>query len=210
MTHQLQEFIKLEDINAGQIDLQSLNNAISSNGSIPTTIAVISSVTFNNGTATTNYTIQQVPQTLPATFPVITDPEVAESSAKPEDEALPEDQVQSGKKVLEASEESKITTQNRLRKKKVREKPECTTEENMENCLKMEELDTESCDKLEDLPLDTKEDEESSHLENIEFPNFPKKIIQDTKLLIRGKALISLMSKFYRLECDLCAEGSKR
>ncbi|XP_055703483.1 transcription factor grauzone-like [Phlebotomus papatasi] len=210
MTHQLQEFIKLEDINAGQIDLQSLNNAISSNGSIPTTIAVISSVTFNNGTATTNYTIQQVPQTLPATFPVIADPsEAAESSAKTQDEAFPEDQVQSGKKSLEAPEEPKATTQNRLRKKKVREKPESCVEEALENCLKAEELDTESCDKLEELPLDTKEDEESSHLENIEFPNFPKKIIQDTKLLIRGKALISLMSKFYRLECDLCAEGSK-
>lgn len=45
---------------------------------------------------------------------------------------------------------------------------------------------------------------------NGDFSKFPDKIIQDTKLLIRGKKLMFLMSKFYRLDCDLCEDDSKK
>lgn len=45
---------------------------------------------------------------------------------------------------------------------------------------------------------------------NGDFSKFPDKIIQDTKLLIRGKKLMLLMSKFYRLDCDLCENNSKK
>lgn len=45
---------------------------------------------------------------------------------------------------------------------------------------------------------------------NGDFSKFPDKIIQDTKLLIRGKKLMFLMSKFYRLDCDLCDDDSKK
>ena len=40
------------------------------------------------------------------------------------------------------------------------------------------------------------EDDDLPHkYENTNYDNFPKKIIQDSKLLIRGKALVNLMSK---------------
>lgn len=44
-------------------------------------------------------------------------------------------------------------------------------------------------------------------IENERFNGFPKQIIKDAKLMIRGKQLVELMSKFYRLECDLCGDG---
>lgn len=44
-------------------------------------------------------------------------------------------------------------------------------------------------------------------IENERFNGFPKLIIKDAKLVIRGKQLAELMSKFYRLECDLCEDA---
>lgn len=44
-------------------------------------------------------------------------------------------------------------------------------------------------------------------IENERFNGFPKVIIKDAKLVIRGKQLVELMSKFYRLECDLCEDA---
>lgn len=44
-------------------------------------------------------------------------------------------------------------------------------------------------------------------IENDRFNGFPKQIIKDAKLVIRGKQLVELMSKFYRLECDLCEDA---
>lgn len=41
-------------------------------------------------------------------------------------------------------------------------------------------------------------------LENERFRGFPKLLVRDSKLVIRGKQLVELMSKFYRLECDQC------
>uniref|UniRef100_A0A1B0CA46 Putative transcription factor grauzone n=1 Tax=Lutzomyia longipalpis TaxID=7200 RepID=A0A1B0CA46_LUTLO len=222
--HQLQEFIKLEDINAGHIDLQSLNNAIASSGSVPTTLAVISSVTFNNGTATTNYTIQEVPHN---TLPIITtSTDAVASTTKPppiveEYHAEVEQVLQSNQQdseVIENQKHPKATLQlpTRIRKKKVKDKMESPIDDCSDNFAKELADENELADKM-DLSLDNtphleeRENNESKRdfLENIEFPDFPKRIIQDSKLLIRGKPLISLMSKFYRLECDLCTDGSK-
>lgn len=36
------------------------------------------------------------------------------------------------------------------------------------------------------------------------FRDFPKKLIENTKLLFKGRELIEIISKFYRLVCDLC------
>lgn len=44
-------------------------------------------------------------------------------------------------------------------------------------------------------------------IENERFNGFPKVIIKDAKLAIRGKQLVELMSRFYRLECDLCEDA---
>lgn len=41
-------------------------------------------------------------------------------------------------------------------------------------------------------------------LDNEKFVGFPKYIIKNSKLIIRGKPLLEMMSRFYRLECDLC------
>lgn len=42
------------------------------------------------------------------------------------------------------------------------------------------------------------------NFEDIYYSQFPKTFIEDNKLIIRGKELTKLISKFYRLECDLC------
>ncbi|KAJ6646927.1 Transcription factor grauzone [Pseudolycoriella hygida] len=39
------------------------------------------------------------------------------------------------------------------------------------------------------------------------FAGFPKVIIENSKLIFRGKKLLDLLSKFYRLECDICTEN---
>lgn len=44
-------------------------------------------------------------------------------------------------------------------------------------------------------------------IEDDRFNGFPKVIIKDGRLAIRGKQLVELMSKFYRLECDICEDG---
>lgn len=36
------------------------------------------------------------------------------------------------------------------------------------------------------------------------FKDFPKKLIENTKLLYKGREIIEIISKFYRLVCDLC------
>lgn len=41
---------------------------------------------------------------------------------------------------------------------------------------------------------------------NDKFMGFPKVMIKNSKLLYRGGILLRLMSKFFRLECDLCIE----
>lgn len=40
--------------------------------------------------------------------------------------------------------------------------------------------------------------------DNEKFQGFPKCIIKDSKLIVRGKQLLEMMSQFYRLECDIC------
>lgn len=40
--------------------------------------------------------------------------------------------------------------------------------------------------------------------DNEKFAGFPKHIIKNSKLFIRGKPLLELITNFYRLECDLC------
>lgn len=39
---------------------------------------------------------------------------------------------------------------------------------------------------------------------NLDSNDFPKELIVDGKLAVKGKELTKLISKFYRLECDLC------
>lgn len=47
-------------------------------------------------------------------------------------------------------------------------------------------------------------DEVSKPNRNVDSSEFPKELIKDGKLTIKGKELTKLISKFYRLECDLC------
>lgn len=42
-------------------------------------------------------------------------------------------------------------------------------------------------------------------MDNERFEGFPKYMIKDSKLIVRGTQLMELMSKFYRLECDVCS-----
>lgn len=41
---------------------------------------------------------------------------------------------------------------------------------------------------------------------NEKFIGFPKVMIRNSKLIYGGKTLLNLMSKFYRLECNICIE----
>ena len=43
----------------------------------------------------------------------------------------------------------------------------------------------------------------------INLDDFPKELIKDGKLVIKGKELSKLIAKFYRLECDLCPVKKK-
>lgn len=74
-----------------------------------------------------------------------------------------------------------------------------------------DESDFESdCSSIFGDESDSDSDDFSGMGYNGDFSKFPDKIIQDTKLLIRGKKLMFLMSKFYRLDCDLCDDDSKK
>lgn len=39
---------------------------------------------------------------------------------------------------------------------------------------------------------------------------FPDKILENGLLLVKGKKLMSMICKFYKLECDLCEQGKSR
>lgn len=39
---------------------------------------------------------------------------------------------------------------------------------------------------------------------------FPDKILENGLLLVKGKKLMTMICKFYKLECDLCVQGKSR
>lgn len=45
---------------------------------------------------------------------------------------------------------------------------------------------------------------EETNMNCFEFANFPKQMIKDSRLVFKGKELIELMTKFFKLECDRC------
>lgn len=64
-----------------------------------------------------------------------------------------------------------------------------------------------NADAVDDVDMNDIEVIDEIDIENERFNGFPKLIIKDAKLVIRGRQLVELMSKFYRLECDLCDDG---
>lgn len=59
-------------------------------------------------------------------------------------------------------------------------------------------------------PKKSEEDgEDSSDDDNDSKFVFPNDLIQDSQLVVRGKKLMKLLSRFYRLECDLCPAAEK-
>lgn len=96
-------------------------------------------------------------------------------------------------------------------KKEKKKKPETNKKLRKKNPPSDDETDFESdCSSIFDDESDNDSDDFSGMGYNGDFSKFPEKIIQDTKLLIRGKKLMFLMSKFYRLDCDLCGDDSKK
>lgn len=70
-----------------------------------------------------------------------------------------------------------------------------------------EEINEEYCDDGEE--VDEREVEadncEEIELDEQKFSEFPECLIKDAKLIVHGKELVELMSRFYRLECDICS-----
>lgn len=64
-----------------------------------------------------------------------------------------------------------------------------------------EDLCNEDENETHDGPSDMIDDLTINHEK---FKDFPKKLIENTKLLYKGRELIEIISKFYRLVCDLC------
>lgn len=50
----------------------------------------------------------------------------------------------------------------------------------------------------------TKNDIDESNMNHVRFSEFPTVMINDSKLIFKGKELLELMTKFYKLECDRC------
>lgn len=55
----------------------------------------------------------------------------------------------------------------------------------------------------EDGDDDRDEDSPASNV-NVQYKNFPTKILDGCKLLYKGHDLLNMISRFYRLECDQC------
>lgn len=64
-----------------------------------------------------------------------------------------------------------------------------------------------NADAVDDIDMNDIEVIDEIDIEDDRFNGFPKLIIKDAKLVIRGRQLVELMSKFYRLECDLCEDS---
>ncbi|CAO1438837.1 unnamed protein product [Diamesa tonsa] len=58
-----------------------------------------------------------------------------------------------------------------------------------------------------EVKMDDVDDSVGMKLEPMNLDGFPKELIKDSKIIIRGKELSKLISKFYCLECDLCSSG---
>lgn len=59
---------------------------------------------------------------------------------------------------------------------------------------------------------DTIPETENFPCQSFNLPNlddFPKRLIENSKLIVRGKQLTKMISKFYKLECDICP-GKKK
>ncbi|XP_037052051.1 zinc finger protein 62 homolog [Bradysia coprophila] len=75
--------------------------------------------------------------------------------------------------------------------------------------------------KTNDLPLHDEDEEESDYefpardSDNEDWPaqttldDFPNKIIENGLLLVKGKKLMSMICKYYKLECDLCEQKTR-
>lgn len=55
-----------------------------------------------------------------------------------------------------------------------------------------------------DSQIDTTNAIDSLKIDRKNFKDFPTKLIEDSKLMYKGRDLLEMISKFYRLECDQC------
>lgn len=65
--------------------------------------------------------------------------------------------------------------------------------------------DSDSSDFIDDLPFNDDNLFESHE----KFAGFPRIIVKNSKLIVRGTPLLELIEKFYQLECDLCPNNVK-
>lgn len=70
-----------------------------------------------------------------------------------------------------------------------------------------DESSQDSDKKVNDTDLIMKANDCSST--TVKLNMFPTELIRDSKLIIKGKELSKLISKFYKLECELCSERKK-
>lgn len=72
--------------------------------------------------------------------------------------------------------------------------------------LTFDDSDDDEMSDDEDQSIGTKKDDEMKSI--VDFSEFPEKIIEDSKMIVKGKELMTLISRFYRVNCEIC-EGAK-
>ncbi|KAG4066618.1 hypothetical protein HA402_007254 [Bradysia odoriphaga] len=77
--------------------------------------------------------------------------------------------------------------------------------------------DAYGCDSDGTVDLNESDDEKCNEpsecdlfLDHEKFAGFPKVVIENSKLIFRGKKLLDLLSRFYRLECDMCTDNQHK
>lgn len=66
------------------------------------------------------------------------------------------------------------------------------------------ESDNEDVDMENEQIVDNNSTAANHNVQQKVYENFPSKLIEDGKLLYKGRELLNMITKFYRLECDQC------
>lgn len=96
-------------------------------------------------------------------------------------------------------------------------KPEIVDSSEPKEDITDDNNDAYGCDSDGTVDLNESDDEKCNEpsecdlfLDHEKFAGFPKVIIENSKLIFRGKKLLDLLSRFYRLECDMCTDNQHK
>lgn len=141
--------------------------------------------------------------------------EVTNEDAPINDEVVEDTAIRKSKRLSNPRTKKKVKRKSKTTTQK-KQKPEVVNSEPKED-INDDNNDAYGCDSDGTVELNESDDEKCDDpsdcdlfLDHEKFAGFPKIVIENSKLIFRGKKLLDLLSRFYRLECDMCTDNQHK